>query len=128
MSDNAKKANLQVPAKTNEPTQGDRDVVRAQIERDRKDPSPPKVKFVWHEEQSAYGWELEHPDLLTATLLLRSGNRRERGGFWPWTGEPNGVHCRNQRTLRHGRRLPLHGGRHELHGLDGQRVGAERRA
>jgi hypothetical protein len=70
MTGKAKKIESQLPAKPYEPTQRDRDAVRAQVDRNQKDPPPPKVKFVWHEEDRVYGFCLDHPDPLPASLLL----------------------------------------------------------
>ena len=48
-----------LPVKPYAPTQRDRDVVRAQVERNQENPPPPKTKFVWLEdkiEQTALAW------------------------------------------------------------------------
>jgi hypothetical protein len=65
----AKSVEAQVPTEPYKPTQRERDVIQAQIGRDRNALPTPRVRFV-EDDSHRWRWEPDHPDLSTGLRLL----------------------------------------------------------
>jgi hypothetical protein len=70
---------LQVPRKSYEPPQRDRNFSQAQTDHVRKDAWPPKVTF--YEDDHRWRWKPDHPDISTGLRLLTEAIRAKDEAF-----------------------------------------------